>query len=1151
MEESDAVDQSVREGEGAVQEAPRYQVRTRAREASSFMASLLDLPALAAADRRVAFRQVIAELARASTEEGPSPLEGIRAEALVTGAGAALEAGLVDDLDWLEPGAAGCALYQLAAALPVGAEQRELGRRVFSRLLEAKSDAFARMATQMARAGGKGLLSPPVFARVALLVELPINLDMPDAPLAFAIASRRNLAREYVTGPSTRSLPERRLAARILERAARDALRRMLLGDRSGARVIGPDGPLQAVWRRLLADREPLVWRHVAIARGLLCASADGVAALEDEFSPKLTPTEWRRAAAGLGGLAASKPEVAVRLATRVLREGLLTRDPGAIAPYLWGLARAAESEPEAARELFDLAVGTSGSTSTAPLGNPVDVAEAVLSLERELGDGPFMERARARARALMSTRSEDKPDDGTAALRAELIRCLERGEHADPPLAARIDLALRAFAEDGARAAYGGGLGVLDVLRADADALAAIDDERAEGAATSLARRTAFTVVRDLDVGLLERDALLNLLRLEHREARVKAGERELEQLRDRIFVWLLHRELDAVGSLPSELPHAMLHLGRMKAMLHLLDGETFGRSEDEAARASAAPSIERFRKAARSLIGCFSQTPPPILRRALMATLARCLDALARSGACDTSDVVLVIAGSFSSAKDLETLAEATMDPDTRGALSRLATIAKTEGEERLAALESLAEELASAGTARSDGVRAVVTKLSHALGSMARAASLGDIASSSAGDAEVILSLENACFGLAQVQAGAKTRVLDVVAETPRAPSRDLSTLFGKRVGSEQALGEAEVIKAVLLLIEQLPDSLTDLIRTSALRVASLPLEAAELERASSAPPERREPQPAVELPAWVPARRALGAFYVERPLADGGVGSVFVVSRYEDRNEAAAERFALKVPDYNANAARHLSETEFLQLFRSEASALMALPPHPNLATFVTFDLAARPKPILVMELVEGPNLERLIDTRTFDVDKAMTTLDQVARGLEAMHEAEVGHLDLKPANVVLRDGATAVLVDFGLAGRKLRLGCGSAPYSAPEVWGHVIAGSPPTPMAADVYSFACLTFEAFTGQLLFDGETEVALVSSHISHDGLPPKLRALAQDPRYVPLAELLFAALRRDPTARLPIRELRKELPKVTNRLKGSAWPVPVPGHS
>src|SRR6185369_9448671 len=91
--------------------------------------------------------------------------------------------------------------------------------------------------------------------------------------------------------------------------------------------------------------------------------------------------------------------------------------------------------------------------------------------------------------------------------------------------------------------------------------------------------------------------------------------------------------------------------------------------------------------------------------------------------------------------------------------------------------------------------------------------------------------------------------------------------------------------------------------------------------------------------VRLPAWLPSRRTLGGFYVQRQLGDGAAGTVFVVTRVEERHDPAAERFALKVPHYDATAARSLTEAAFLKMFREEAGALLSLPEHENLARFV--------------------------------------------------------------------------------------------------------------------------------------------------------------------------------------------------------------------
>src|SRR5262249_36101992 len=156
-------------------------------------------------------------------EEGPGPLEGLHPDVLLKGVQAALAAGLVDDLDWLAPPAAGIALYTLAAALPASADQRELGRRVLARMLAGNAETFTAIATCMAQSGGKGLSSPNVRARITLVTELPLHHGISDGPLCLALVSRREHAREWVALASTRSLPARRLAAKILERAAREA----------------------------------------------------------------------------------------------------------------------------------------------------------------------------------------------------------------------------------------------------------------------------------------------------------------------------------------------------------------------------------------------------------------------------------------------------------------------------------------------------------------------------------------------------------------------------------------------------------------------------------------------------------------------------------------------------------------------------------------------------------------------------------------------------------------------------------------------------------------------------------------------------------------------------------------------------------------
>jgi serine/threonine protein kinase len=301
----------------------------------------------------------------------------------------------------------------------------------------------------------------------------------------------------------------------------------------------------------------------------------------------------------------------------------------------------------------------------------------------------------------------------------------------------------------------------------------------------------------------------------------------------------------------------------------------------------------------------------------------------------------------------------------------------------------------------------------------------------------------------------------------------------------------------------------------------------------------------------LPAWVPPSRIVGGFYLVRTVGTGAVGSVFVARRVEERRDDTAPLFALKVPDYSAAAARTLSEDEFLRLFREEAGALLALPEHTNLARFVTFDAGARPKPILVMELVEGPSLERMLEMGELSLGRARALLLGVGAGLDAMHQVGVAHLDVKPSNIIVcnADAITGVgqppkpvLVDFGLAGRHLRPGCGTANYGAPEIWG---VGDSSQAIPADVYAFGCLIFEAYTGETLFDGNGEAAMITRHVTHDGAPDPVRALLDRPQTRELGTLITRCLRRDPKDRITIRQARQLLANLSFGAENENWPV------
>jgi len=1107
------------------------------RDPTYYVNGLLELHKLSVpAERRASWRQCMAALARATADEGPGPLEAVHPAALVAGVRAALQSGLVDDLDWLAPPAAGSALYELASALPLGPEQRDLGRRVLARVLAADAATFVAVARRMALGPSKGLASPGIRARVALVTELPIGLGIADGPLALAIVSRRDLAREWIALPSIGSLPSRRLAARLLERAAREAARRAAYGDDHSLRAFQSDAVLPA-WERLLGDRESLVWRHVAVARGLLAPWIPSFGrAVAKGLDPSMSPTEWRRASSSVAANVAVAPEAALALAQQALAQGLLERDPGAAAAFIWGLPRAAEVEREAAQELLDRVLDRA----------PPEVGEALVELRMELGDSPLSDRAAKRGLDLLSRRDKTVRDDGAEGLALDVTRDLEGTARDDDPLRDQIAQALLAFATSGAKEAHARVRDVLAAAHGALDALEAVapEEDGASGRAGSMARRASLAVLRDLDVSLLERDVLEHLLSL---GAGTGTERHALDPLRDRLADWLLARErtpLVAAEGGVGRPEHPTLSLRRLRALLHLVDSDMNG---DDADPQRAARLRDRWLRVARALLERFERGPPSPVRRTIVAALARALDALVRAGACDVVDVLLVVARHAVDHSDLETLAEASMNPDLVHVLERYARFAKAVGGDAQGALpayEELTRELAPDASGRTEALRAVLVRLGGALGALASATSLRTLAADSS--PEAVTQLEGALSSLAQLAIGARARFDPERAPKARSGSgfRPLTVSVARVLaGADPAMRDHAVAAALDELLAGVPKAIAKLVAGLVWRVAELPVDG---------PASQSVPVPAVHvseaLPTWLPPRRTMGGFYVVRALSAGAAGSVFVVTRDEDKGDAHAEKLALKVPEYSANAASQLSEAEFLKMFREEAGALITLPLHPNLARFVTFDAGSKPKPILVMELVEGMTLERLLETRGLDMPRSLRILDDVLRGLEAMHAVGVGHLDLKPSNVVLRRGEEAVLVDFGLAGRHIRPGCATGPYGAPEVWG--AADDPPgqtgaSPAKADVYAFGCVAFETLTGRVLFDAETEIAQVSLHVAHDGFPLPLRMLAKSISIPSLPELLFSTLRRRPGERPTAASVRKELSRIAPELALLPWPL------
>ncbi|TMG10726.1 MAG: serine/threonine protein kinase, partial [Chloroflexi bacterium] len=172
--------------------------------------------------------------------------------------------------------------------------------------------------------------------------------------------------------------------------------------------------------------------------------------------------------------------------------------------------------------------------------------------------------------------------------------------------------------------------------------------------------------------------------------------------------------------------------------------------------------------------------------------------------------------------------------------------------------------------------------------------------------------------------------------------------------------------------------------------------------------------------------------VGSYRLIERIGGGGMATV-----HRAYHPALDRHVAVKVwPEFFAD------DPSYRERFQQEARSVAALR-HPNILQVFDYghdDGVA----FIVMELVEGGTLADRLDG-PMPLDEALSLLEPVAAALDYAHSREVLHRDIKPSNILLRDEATPVLADFGLAimagpGRRLTaVGdvMGTPEYMSPE------------------------------------------------------------------------------------------------------------------
>ena len=284
------------------------------------------------------------------------------------------------------------------------------------------------------------------------------------------------------------------------------------------------------------------------------------------------------------------------------------------------------------------------------------------------------------------------------------------------------------------------------------------------------------------------------------------------------------------------------------------------------------------------------------------------------------------------------------------------------------------------------------------------------------------------------------------------------------------------------------------------------------------------------------------QSIGSFEVERELARGGMGIVYLA-----RQPALDRRVVLKT------LRRELADDERLvERFRREAEAAAAV--HHENVVAVYDGFSWRGRSYIAQEYVDGEDLETALGrTGPMTPRIAAWIALELARGLEAIHARGVVHRDLKPSNVLLAKTGEAKIADFGVAwgGRGKQLtqtghAVGTPRYMSPEQ----LYGERVDPRS-DIFALGVVLYEMLTGRAPFveeDPDEEGEALVRRIESGRYASVRRAAPRVPRA--LARLAQRCLRARPKKRpASASELRAELerfleaPIEEGRAEVSTW--------
>lgn len=263
---------------------------------------------------------------------------------------------------------------------------------------------------------------------------------------------------------------------------------------------------------------------------------------------------------------------------------------------------------------------------------------------------------------------------------------------------------------------------------------------------------------------------------------------------------------------------------------------------------------------------------------------------------------------------------------------------------------------------------------------------------------------------------------------------------------------------------------------------------------------------------ELPRIRPGECIAGTpWVVKESLGRGGVGEVFAVE-----HELLGRKAAFKVLHTHNLLRRGLAERMKLE------GQWLGMMHHPHIVEALDMGVLGDGRPYLVLELLDGCDLRASLKRfGVFSIPTALDMVEQILKGLSALHEANIVHRDIKLENLFHQTDGHVVILDLGAAAlmgpntNERPPSLGTPRTMAPEQYdGQMVDGR------ADLYALGLVLYELLTGRGPFDDVSGLeALRFAHCHKTPAPPSQCA----PQFIPpeIDALVLRALAKTPEDR------------------------------